>query len=292
MEAIKGQLQSALLNWDSSKHCEIHNMNYLYMPGGQESGESYCPICWRNAETEKLAKELSHYATNADRMKKHNTLGHKSIIQDNTIKQATFDSFKPTNAEEERNKKHALNVASKYCEGEVFNTWIQSAETGVGKSHLAMSILKVVNAYGSRERSCLFVDVARMMELIKDSFNNKNRSREEQSIYTEEYFTTLCGEVDLLVLDDLGAETGDIYSTKRASEYTSNVLRSIFNARQGKSTIVTTNLSGQRLTGYKDENGINHAGMYDKKMISRAMVNIESIVFKESVDKRPSKLEF
>lgn len=98
--------------------------------------------------------------------------------------------------------------------------------------------------------------------------------------------------MDLLVLDDLGAETGDIYSNKRASEYTSNVLRSIFNARQDKSTGVTTNLLGKRLTGYVDKEGKSHAGMYDKKMISRAMVNIESIVFKESVDKRPSKVGF
>lgn len=292
MEAIKEQLKSEMLIWDSSKHCDIHNTDFLFMPGGQESGESYCPVCWRDAETKKLSQEFTKQLLDVDRVKKHKTLGSKSIIQDNTIKAATFDSFKPTNAEEQRNKDHALNVAMRYCKGDVFNTWIQSAETGVGKSHLAMSILKVVNAYGNQETSCLFVDVARMMELIKDSFNNKKRPADAQSIYTEEYFTTLCGMVDLLVLDDLGAETGDIHSTKRASEYTSSVLRSIFNARQDKSTIITTNLSGKRLTGYKDKDGNEHAGMYDKKMISRAMVNIESIVFKESVDKRPSKLEF
>lgn len=286
MESIKGQLQSAMLNWDSSKKCEIHNTNFLFMPDGEETGESYCPICWRDAETKKLSDSFSRKILDVDRMKKHNTLVKKSIIQDNTIKLATFDKFQPTNAEEKRNKEHAMNVAMRYCEGDVFNTWIQSSETGVGKSHLAMSILKSVNQFGNQEISCLFIDVARMMELIKGSFNNK------ESFYTEEYFTTLCGEVDLLVLDDLGAETGDIYSNKRASEYTSNVLRSIFNARQDKSTLVTTNLSGKRLTGYVDENGNNHAGMYDKKMISRAMVNIESIVFKESVDKRPSKVGF
>lgn len=292
MESVKEQLQSAILNWDSSKHCEIHNMNYLYMPKGQETGESYCPICWRDAETKKLAHELTHQALDVERVKKHTTLGKKSIIQDSTIKAATFDNFNPTNAEENQNKQHAINVAMRYCEDDVFNTWIQSAETGVGKSHLAMSILKAVNAYGNQETSCLFVDVARMMELIKDSFNNKKRPADAQSIYTEDYFTSLCGEVDLLVLDDLGAETGDIYSTKRASEYTSSVLRSIFNTRQDKSTIVTTNLSSARMNGYTDKEGNKVAGMYDKKMVSRAMVNIESIVFKESVDKRPSKLEF
>lgn len=90
--------------------------------------------------------------------------------------------------------------------------------------------------------------------------------------------------MDLLVLDDLGAE--------RASEYTSNVLRSIFNARQDKSTVVTTNLSGKRLTGYVDKEGKSHAGMYDKKMISRAMVNIESIVFKDQWINGHRKLDF
>lgn len=281
-----------MLIWDSSKHCDIHNSDFLFMPGGQESGESYCPVCWRDAETNKLAQQLKQQVIDAERAKKHNVLAKKSIIQDNTIKVATFDNFKPTNHEETQNKEHAMHVAMRYCDNEVFNTWIQSAETGVGKSHLAMSILKAVNQYGNRNQSCLFVDIARMMELVKDSFNNKNRSRDDQSIYTEEYFTTLCGEVDLLVLDDLGAETGDIYSKNRASEYTSRLLRSVFNARQDKSTIITTNLSGAKLSGYTNKKGEDVAGMYDRKMISRSMKKIESIVFKESIDKRPSKLGF
>ena len=46
------------------------------------------------------------------------------------------------------------------------------------------------------------------------------------------------------------------------------------------------------LTGYEDKEGKPPTGMYDKKMISRAMVNIKSTVFKESVDKQPSKVGF
>lgn len=118
------------------------------------------------------------------------------------------------------------------------------------------------------------------MELVKDSFNNK------ESKYTQNDIVTIANEVDVLVIDDLGAETGDIYSDKRASEYTSNVLRSILNGRQDKATIITTNLSGERMvTGYKEGHKFIPP-MYDGKVMSRAMRNVENIIFRETPDKR------
>ena len=156
--------------------------------------------------------------------------------------------------------------------GEQFNLWIQSEITGVGKSHLAMSILKALN---SLERSCLFLDIDETLRKIRGSFDN------EDSKYTEQYFIDLATEVDFLVLDDLGAETGDIATTKRASDYTSKVLRAIVNGRQHKSTIITTNLVSNQLNN-----------IYDRKVISRMMTNIESITFKQSMDKRIKKIDF
>lgn len=174
----------------------------------------------------------------------------------------------------------AVRVAERFIQGEVFNVWIQSPETGCGKSHLAMSILQQVNEASPQNRRTLFLDFGRTMELMRDSVGNR------ESMYTQNYFVTLASKADVLVLDDLGAETGDIYSDKRASEYTSNVLRSILNSRQHKPTIITTNLSGQRLlTGYR-EGGRFIPPMYDKKMMSRAMRKVEHILFKDTPDKR------
>ncbi|MCM3316662.1 hypothetical protein M3603_08225 [Rummeliibacillus stabekisii] len=110
-----------------------------------------------------------------------------------------------------------MKVALSYSEGVVFNTSIQSTETEVGKSHLAMCILKSVNQFGNQEISSLFIDVVRTMELIKGSFNNN------ESIYKRIFHNSLWRS-GFAFLDNLGAEKGDIYSTNHISEYISKCL--------------------------------------------------------------------
>ncbi|MGE7922350.1 hypothetical protein ACQKND_04080 [Viridibacillus arvi] len=53
------------------------------------------------------------------------------------------------------------------------------------------------------------------------------------------------------------------------------------NSRQDKATIITTNLPSTKL---------KH--MYDGKVMSRMMRGVKSIVFKESIDKRPLEVGF
>ena len=285
MQSMKDALQGvdSPLKWDKSKRCEKHDSYFVFMPPIFKL--SQCPACGTEKLRDEFQSEMQKVCTDGDRLKRYNTLAKRSIVQDNTLKSASFGNFTVQTEEEHQNKLRALQVAERYAAGEAFNVWIQSPQTGCGKSHLAMSILKHVNESGVKDKSTLFLDIGRTMELIKDSFNNK------ESMYTQNYFITLANEVDVLVIDDLGAETGDIYSDKRASEYTSNVLRSIFNGRQDKATIITTNLSGKRLiTGYQDGHKFIPP-MYDDKMMSRAMRNVVQIVFKNTPDKRVGNLE-
>ena len=114
-----------------------------------------------------------------------------------------------------------------------------------------------------------------MLRKIRSSFNDKD------SPFTEQYFTDLLTNVDYLVLDDLGSETGNIDTNKQATDFTSKVLRAVVNGRQDKSTIVTTNLSSKALMN-----------MYDPKLISRMMKNLETIIFTETTDKRIKNIGF
>lgn len=229
-----------------------------------------CELDKQNAiEEQEFNKEL-HKGLAA---RKFNTLAKTSILQDATILNASFDNYNPNLGKEEAiNKQKALSFVQRYKAGEKFNLWIQSAITGVGKSHLAMSILKELN---SLETECVFLDLDDTLRKIRGSFSDK------ESKYTEDYFIELATRVDFLVIDDLGAETGDIDTDRRASDYTSKILRAIMNGRQDKSTIITTNLSSEKLNK-----------IYDRKVISRLMTNIEFIIFKEAVDKRVNKLAF
>lgn len=286
MTSTKDVLQSdeGPLRWDKDNHCKKHNSYFLFMPPAFTA--SQCPVCGAERLHEEFAMEMQKQCTDGVRLRKYNTLTKLSIIQDNTIAEVTFDSFITQTEEEQVNKTKAMQAAERFANGEAFNLWIQSPQTGCGKSHLAMSILKYVNEYGAKDKSTLFLDFGRTMELVKDAISNK------ESKYTQNYIITIANEVDVLVIDDLGAETGDIYSDKRASEYTSNVLRSILNGRQDKATIITTNLTGERMmTGYRDGNRFIPP-MYDGKMMSRAMRNVENIVFRETPDKRIRKMTF
>jgi DNA replication protein DnaC len=127
----------------------------------------------------------------------------------------------------------------------------------------------------TRSCSCLFVSVDEMMRLIRGSINDKS------SIYTESYFVDLLSKVDYLGLDDLGAESGSSETDKSASDFTQRVLNAVTTARQDKSTITTTNLSGQKMRQ-----------MYDGRIVSRLLKNPRFIVFKETKDKRISGIPF
>ncbi len=119
-----------------------------------------------------------------------------------------------------------------------FNT-IFSGVPGVGKSHLAMSMLQAVNDHSEELVSCLFISLNDMFRLIKSSFGKPD------SKYTELNMTDLLSNVDLLVLDDLGSESSFKRENREAGEYIQNVIFGVLNARQR--TIITTNLNSREL---------------------------------------------
>ncbi|TWM10474.1 DNA replication protein DnaC [Bacillus licheniformis] len=246
--------------------CPTHGCNLIVAFGK-------APICMECGKEEKARKEkemaeeasLAYYKRNT-----YSWLSKHSIFLDDTLRDASFDNYKTEDAETRRNKEMALNFAREYYKGATYNT-IFTGKAGTGKSHLSMSMLKVVNEYSKPYRKCLFVSVDEMMRRIKDSFNNKD------SYYTEQRMIDLLTSADLLVMDDLGAETGAITSDKTATDFTTRTLYAIINGRMNKPTIITTNLSSRDM-----------AKMYDSKLISRMFRGTDGhvISFKETNDKR------
>lgn len=197
-------------------------------------------------------------------------LNNRSILADDSLRRATFDTYLTEDAETTTNKSKALQIAREYYKGAKFNT-VFTGKPGTGKSHLAMSILRVVNENSKPYRRCLFISLDEVMRRIRDSFNN------QQSTYTEQNVVELLVEADILVLDDLGAETGSITSTKIASDFTTKILYAIINGRMEKPTIITTNLTSHDMSK-----------MYDSKLISRMLRGTKghAITFNSTSDKR------
>lgn len=194
-----------------------------------------------------------------------------SIFADDTVRNNRFENYIEVDEETKRNKKMARGIAKDYLDGKVFNTFV-SGEPGTGKTFLSMSILRTVNENSKPYKKCLFISVDELMRLIKDSFNNK------QSIYTERAMVDQLTKCSLLVLDDLGSETGAIGTDKAATDFTTKTLYAIMNGRMDKSTIITTNQSTEQLSG-----------MYDQKLLSRMLKGSQGhiITFNSATDKRP-----
>lgn len=237
-------------------------------------GQEVCPVC----ESERKSKELGDLELKKIKVafgnQKYNTFKGRSILTDTGLLEASFKNYEADEIEEVANKQRAADAFSNYKKGQTFNTWLTGVP-GVGKSHLAMSILRNLNEFGERNKSCLFVSVDEMLMRIRNSFSDK------ESRYTEHYFVDLLSSVDYLVLDDLGAETGGTGTDKKATDFTLRVLYAIANGRQNKSTIVTTNLSRTSLER-----------IYDPKLVSRLMKDTYLIKFAETSDKRIRNIEF
>lgn len=145
------------------------------------------------------------------------------------LKKASFeksdiDKNTPNLSENVRN---AYKVASDYCRTfskENTKSIIIQGDTGTGKSFLAYSMARYIKDKGF---TVLFIDNVELLSIIKASFNKKNDT-------TEEDLMRLISEVDLLVLDDVGAN--------KNTDWASEKLYEITNKRQGTNTIYTTNL--------------------------------------------------
>jgi DNA replication protein DnaC len=245
--------------------CEKHQTTMLVF-----SGRSVCPHCQREIVEEQERQFIERATTRHIKRITFDRLEKDSIVSDYLLKEATFTSFQTDDEESEQNKLAARRLAGRYLKGEVFNTLL-TGNAGTGKSHLAMSILRAVNDNADPWTSCLFLSLDEYLLTIRSTFGNKTTTEDEQSLIER------VADVDLMVIDDLGAETGFIGTDKTASDFTQRILYSLMNKRQDKSTIITTNLNSAQITA-----------MYDSKIISRLYrrLNGNIIKFESTTDKR------
>lgn len=245
--------------------CEKHESMKLVF-----AGRAVCPDCQREKVEEQERQYVERATMRHLKRVTFDRLAKDSIVSDYLLKEATFASYQTDDEESEQNKLAARRIAGRYLKGEVFNTLL-TGKAGTGKSHLAMSILRAVNDNADPWKSCLFLSLDEYLLTIRSTFGNKTTTEDEQSLIER------VADVDLMVIDDLGAETGFIGTDKTASDFTQRILYSLMNKRQDKSTIITTNLNSAQITA-----------MYDSKIISRLYRRLGTnvIKFESATDRR------
>ncbi|NKC66722.1 DnaA ATPase domain-containing protein [Vagococcus fluvialis] len=224
-----------------------------------------CPRCKLQKNNQEFAykKTSEHFENTAEGRRLFfykNSIIHNRKILDKGIK-----DYINKNDNESLVKKQANQVAHDVI-ADNRNVFMFGG-AGTGKSHLLVGILKNINEL-SNDKRCLFVSVPKLLGNIKKSFNDP------MELKGEAYYMKLLSDADVLGLDDIGAELS-MNTTKQATDFTINTLYNILNAREGKSTLFTSNLTIEQLNRLMDE-----------RITSRIKTNVIYMDFKNISDKR------
>lgn len=285
----------------ADEYCQEHTYSRLgekivkpvRMMIDKKDGSVYCPRCKVEEQDSKLFDQANNHYKKISREKKKNMLFKRSILENQSITNSRLKTYETDCPETKANKEKALKILERIKKGEALNVYIAGLQ-GTGKSHLAYAMLYELTKHFwtvsdgealedqyafSNMKSCLFVEIDKVVRLIQDGFKNK------ESKYTLDYCISLMVEADFLVIDDLGAESGSMNGNREASDFIHKILYGVSNGRQGtlKTTITTSNLGSRQLFQ-----------KYDPKLASRLLKGVtreETIVFKNTSDKRITNLD-
>lgn len=236
-------------------------------------GEVVCPVCKLEEDNRQLEKEMNVFRDEQEQRWRKSVFLDRSLIKDEMIKFARFSTFEAECEEDEENYKKAKQALEDYMNNVRFNL-ILAEKVGAGKSHLVYSIAYETNENGSG--TVLYVSVSEnLFDYIRSTFSGQSEESEHSII-------NFLVSVDLLIIDDLGAELGDMDAHDiKATAFVNRVLFKIFDGRQGKQTIITTNLTGKAIKK-----------SYAERTVSRMFNNYRHIEFKNTRDKRRKELPF
>ncbi len=139
-----------------------------------------------------------------------------------------FHSYKPANPSQEAAFRYASRLAMEYPA--VDRGLLLMGTVGVGKTHLAVSILKALTERGF---SCLFYEFGSLLKEIQDSYN-ANTQTSELRVLAPVF------NAEVLVLDEVGVS--------KPTDWVRDTMAHVINTRynDNKLTIFTTNYPDNR----------------------------------------------
>lgn len=220
----------------------------LEIPVGPRKGEWITADYGCKCQDIQLAKESEETRERLKYAKMKEAFDYYSLIN-NSLANATLKNYHPTSNELETAKQNITNYIQEF-DGK--KSLLLHGNYGTGKSHLSVSITKKLMEQG---KECLFLSLPKLLTKIRDTYNNQG--------VTEDDLLKVIKRVDLLVLDDLGAEHNTEWAVSKLFE--------IIDDREGKSTVYTTNLGSKELKQ-----------RFGERNFSRLMENTEIIIMNGS----------
>lgn len=168
------------------------------------------------------------------------------------IEDVKLNEYVAETEEQKRAKQEAVDFVLNFEKGRSLSL---SGAAGVGKSHIAVAIANALK----KDYSVLFLKSNDILTLIKESYDNAKHSEKD--------VLDACKDVDLLIIDDIGAEYSK--NNNDGETWASNILFNVLDSRLGKSVIVTTNYSESQLK--------NKFAMDGERIVSRMHDNAKLI---------------
>jgi DNA replication protein DnaC len=212
-----------------------------------EEGKEFCFHCKEIAPKEKQwSEEMGHMVENRTVNELTNRFKERSLMN-RDLETATLNEYKAMNDSQKEAKEKAVDYIINFNGTDGL---ILIGSPGIGKSHIAASIAK---AMIKKKKTSIFISMPRLLTELKNTYNR-------QSELTESNILTALQKVDLLVIDDLGAERA--HSDDKGTAWAKGKIFEIIDARIGLSTVYTTNYTAEQLIGMYGERDFSRMIQY------------------------------
>lgn len=237
--------------------------------GGSTRSNPVCMKCGYHDIQHKADQKTHELAEKSIKARTVKMLSNGSIVTDTELLDKRLSDYKKVDQE----TTVAMNKT------QLFIRYVLSGETkhliftgksGSGKSHLSMAACWEIAEQSNYDKKCLFINYRELLEKRKNAFNDPEETKRLNQLVKD------IKTVDLVVLDDLGAELGGT-SAGNATNYNNDTLYSILEARQNKNLIVNTNLTSKEIRA-----------SYGERILSRISKHSEGLfmAFQNTKDKR------
>jgi DNA replication protein DnaC len=209
------------------------------VPHHYKSGE--CWKCKKIKEEKEIGRQIEEARLKKleekDKARKQQfyEIFEENSLMNPKLRQATFENFIPPSQELEKAKTITKRYADNFSKDNPISLLLIGSY-GTGKSHLSSAISKELL---KKEFTSIFVSTPKLLTKIRSTYN-------KTSFVSEEELLKILSEVDLLVLDDIGAESTKQSDDNQHTWATSKIFEIIDN-RIGKHTIFTSNYEPMEL---------------------------------------------
>jgi len=163
-------------------------------------------------------------------LKRERLIEEYFILPDN-LKDAGFKNYQILDGVKAQAKEATIKYTKDFLSGEYYNLLLLG-NPGTGKTHLCSAIARTLKENGVIVG---FLTTGELLRKIKATYN-KGSSKAENDIFKD------LKQIELLILDDLGAE-----SLNQNNEWYLKTMFEIVNSRLGIPTIYTSNFDDQKL---------------------------------------------